>query len=127
MLSDTEIRAIAQKVVDESKRTARVDDGTLKRSIRQTVTRGVYEFREIYYGQYGTNSMLEENAAKMMPRGVPWKIIYLEIDGSTREVGKTKQGRASQRSSLNSLVKSTTSKIRALIAQRKKKDGEAEK
>ena len=126
MLTETEIRAIAQRVVDESKRSARYEDGTLKRSIKYTINRGVYEFRQMFYGQYGTNSQLEKNATRLMPRGVSWKIIYLEIGGATREVGVTRQGRATQSSVLSNLVKSTTSKIRALIAQRKNKDGEAQ-
>lgn len=125
MLTETEIRAIAQRVVDESKRSARVEQGTLKRSIAYTITGGVYEFREMFYGQFGTNSKLEKNAIRLMPNGTKWRIIYLEIDGSTKEVGRTRQGRTTQSSLLGSLLKTTTSKIRALIARNKAKDGKA--
>jgi hypothetical protein len=56
-----------------------------------TNQRGVYEFRELLHGQYNNNSKLEENAVRMMPRGVAWKIVYTKfgIAGG----GRTRQGR----------------------------------
>ena len=127
MLTETEIRAIAQRVVTESKGTARIDTGALKRSIAFTYIRGVVTFRELVYGKYGNNSKLERNAIRLMPNGVQWRIIYTEFGGKEVEVGRTRQGRATQGNVLGNLLRSTTSKIRALIAQKKRKDGEEEK
>ena len=127
MLTETEIRAIAQRVVTESKGTAKVDTGALKRSMAFTYIRGMVTFRQFIYGQYGENSMLEKNAIRLMPYGVQWRIIYTTFGGDEIEIGRTRQGRATQSSTLKSLVKSTTSRIRNLIAiSRRKKDGEAE-
>jgi len=127
LLTETEIRAIAQRVVTESKGTAKVDTGALKRSIAYTYIRGLVTFRQFVYGQYGKNSMLEKNAIKLMPYGVQWRIVYTTFGGDEIEIGRTRQGRATQSSTLKSLVKSTTSRIRNLIATNKKKrDGEAE-
>ena len=127
MLTETEIRAIAQRVVTESKGTAKVDTGALKRSIAYTYIRGLVTFRQFVYGQYGKNSMLEKNAIRLMPYGVQWRIVYTTFGGDEIEIGRTRQGRATQSSTLKSLVKSTTSRIRNLIlSNRKKKDGEAE-
>lgn len=123
MLTEAEIRAIAQQVVNESKSTARVDTGALRRSIAFTYVRGIVTFREFLYGQYGTNSKLEKNAIRLMPYGVQWRIIYTKFGGAEVEVGRTRQGRATQSSSLSGLWKSTTSKIRNLIAAKKLKDG----
>jgi hypothetical protein len=117
VLDEQLTRAIAQDIVNEAKRTARVDQGTLKRSIRYTVRNGVFEFRQTYYGIYGDNSQLEELVRKKMPNGTPYKIILLNVDGTVNESGKTKQGRTSQRSSIGSLIRSGTSKIKALISR----------
>lgn len=125
MLTEVEIRAIAQQVVNESKGTARIDTGALKRSIAFTYIRGIVTFRELIYGQYGNNSKLEKNAIRLMPNGVQWRIIYTTFGGDDVEVGRTRQGRATQRSTISSLLKTTTSRIRNLIAtSRKAKDGE---
>jgi len=126
VLTEPEIRAICEKVVRESKSDARVDTGALKRSIAYTYIRGLVTFRQFVYGQFGDNSKLEENAARLMPYGTRWRIVYTQFGGQEVEVGRTRQGRATQRSVLGSLVKSTTANIRKLIALRKKKDGEAE-
>lgn len=126
MLTETEIRAIAQQVVNESKGSARVDTGALKRSIAYTYVRDMVTFREFVYGQYGNNSKLEKNAIRLMPYGVQWRIVYTTFGGAEVEVGRTRQGRATQRSTISSLLRSTTSRIRNLIAtSRKKRDGEA--
>jgi hypothetical protein len=127
VLSETEIRAIAQKVIDESKRTARVDTGALRRSMAFTYIRGVVTFREFVYGQFGDNSKLEKNAIRLMPNGTQWRIIYTQFGGKEVESTPIRKGRASQGNILGNLYKTTTSKIRALIARKKSKDGEAEK
>ena len=126
MLTETEIRAIAQKVIDQSKGSARVDTGALRRSMAFTYFRGVVTFRQFVYGQFGSNSKLEKNAARLMPNGTQWKIVYTQFGGREVESTPIRNGRASQSSVLGNLVKSTTSKIRALIASKKAKDGEAE-
>lgn len=115
MLEEKEIRAIAQKVVDMSKETARVDTGALKRSISFTYVKGVVSFRMLYYGKFKNNSKLEKNANRLMPRGVQWKIIYTAFGGNTYEVGRTQTGRASQKSLLPTLTQIGTSSIRGLI------------
>ena len=125
MLTEDEIRAVCERVVRESKSDARVDTGALKRSIAYTYIRGLVTFRQFVYGQYGTNSKLEKNAIRLMPYGVQWRIVYTQFGGAEVEVGRTRQGRATQSSVLSNLWKSTTSKIRNLIASKKAKDGEA--
>ena len=125
MLTEEEIRAVCERVVRESKSDARVDTGALKRSIAYTYIRGLVTFRQFVYGQYGTNSKLEKNAIRLMPYGVQWRIVYTQFGGAEVEVGRTRQGRATQSSVLSNLWKSTTSKIRNLIASKKAKDGEA--
>jgi hypothetical protein len=115
MLTDQEIRAIAQEIVDEAKRKARVDQGTLKRSISYTVTRGVYIFKEIFYGQYNGNSQLVEIVRKKFPRGIAYKIAYTNLNGREIEISNTKQGRASQKSLLPTLSRIGTSAVTNLI------------
>ena len=125
MLEEREIRRIAQRVVDRSKRSARVDTGALKRSISFTYVRGVVIFRELFYGQFGTNSQLEKNARRLMPNGTLYKIIYTSFGGQTIEISPTKKGRASQLNILKTLTSGTTNKIKALIARNKlKRNGE---
>lgn len=126
MLTETEIRAVAQKVIDESKRSSRVDTGALRRSMAYTYIRGVVTFREFVYGQFGDNSKLEKNAIRLMPYGTKWRIVYTQFGGKEVDSTAVRNGRASQGSLLGNLVKSTTSRIRDLIAANKKKrDGEA--
>jgi hypothetical protein len=115
MLTDQEIRAIAQRVVDQTKSTARVDTGALKRSISYTYVKGLVTFRMIYYGQFGKNAELEKNASKLMPRGVEWRIIYTKFGGNTYEVGRTRQGRATQKSLLPTLSRIGTTAVTNLI------------
>jgi hypothetical protein len=118
-LEEKEIRKIAQNIVNISKRSARVDTGALRRSISFTYVRGVVIFRELYYGQFGTNSQLERNAARLMPNGTDYKIIYTSFGGETVEITPTKKGRASQINILKTLTSGTTNKIKALIARNK--------
>jgi len=130
MLSNIEISAIVQTIVDKAKATAHVDQGTLKRSIQGKMSGGKAIFRQMYYGQYGENSQLEELARKLMPNGVSYNIISEDIDGTIYEKGKTKQGRATQSKSVAIAKRNTTDKIRALITkvqEEKKKDGKKKK
>ena len=129
MLSEVEIRAIAQTIVNKAKSTAHVDQGSLKKSIAYTYVRDVVIFRELYYGQWNENSLLEKYANQLMPNGVAWKIVYTKLGGDTYEVGKTKQGRATQRKAVAVALRNSTNNIKALIIsiRNKRKDGEKEK
>lgn len=115
MLTVTEIRAIAQKIVDMSKNTAHVDTGALKRSISYTYVKGLVTFRMIYYGQFNNNAQLEKNADRLMPSGVQWKIIYTKFGGDTYEVGRTKTGRRSQKSLTQTLTRIGTTAVTKLL------------
>lgn len=130
MLSTEEIRAIAQKVVDDSKETAHVDQGTLRRSISYTYIRGVLTFREIFYGQYNDNSQLEKNASRNVPYGTEWRILYTDVNGDEYEKTTTRSGRKSQRlvkkKISNRVRNDNTNKLISLI-QKRKKDGEKKK
>ena len=76
--------ALAQQVVDMSKKTAHVDTGALKRSIHYTVARGQIVFRQLFYGQYYDNSQLIQNAARIM-KGVPYVIEELDEEGNIQK------------------------------------------
>lgn len=89
MAVTAEENAIAEKVVEKSKREAQVDTGRLKRSINKKVQRGIITFRQYFYGIYedhlGTpNSTLEDNAKKMMGN-IPYKIELLDNEGNVLE------------------------------------------
>lgn len=132
-LTEIEIRAIGAKIVATSKRTARFDTGALKRSISFSYVRKIMIFRELFYGQFsspakGLNSQLEKNAVKMVPNGVEWKIVYTNFSGAVTEIGRTRAGRATQRTILKGLITTGTStNIRALIARNKAKKIAAKK
>lgn len=127
-MTDLEVRAIAQEIVNKAKATARVDQGTLRRSIAFTYVRGLVTFRQIYYGTFGDNSQLEELARKYMPSGIAYKVVLTELGGNTYESGKTKQGRATQRVVKNTISRSTSKNVKKLITaiKKKKEDGEAQ-
>jgi hypothetical protein len=124
MLDEAGIRAVAQSIVDQSKSTARIDTGALKRSISFTYVREQVIFRMLYYGQFGKNSKLEANARRLMPSGVKWKIIYTEFGGGTFEVGVTQTGRNSTRKIIDSITRSSTTAVTSLLnrIRGKKKD-----
>jgi hypothetical protein len=124
MLDDVGIRAVAQSIIDQSKSTARVDTGALKRSISFTYVKEQVIFRMLYYGQFGKNSKLEANARRLMPSGVKWKIIYTEFGGGTFEVGVTQTGRNSTRKIIDSITRSSTTAVTSLLnrIRGKKKD-----
>jgi hypothetical protein len=127
MLTEAEIRAAAANVVSRAKATARVDQGTLRRSIAYTYVRGVVTFRQIYYGDYGTNSQLEKLARELMPYGVEYRIELTDFGGGTVEISRTKSGRKSIRNVVNSIVRNNSPKIRAMIAKallKKKNNGQ---
>ena len=85
--SEKEIRAIGNEIMRRSKGDARVDTGYLKRSIGFIINeKGVPTFTEVFYGQFGDNSDLEENIKSMMPAGVPWQLIYTDEDGRAHQV-----------------------------------------
>jgi len=124
MLDEAGIRAVAQSIIDQSKSTARVDTGALKRSISFTYVKEQVIFRMLYYGQFGKNSKLEANARRLMPSGVKWKIIYTEFGGGTYEVGVTQTGRNSTRKIIDSITRSSTTAVTSLLnrIRGKKKD-----
>lgn len=121
MLSEYEIRAIAQTVVDKAKRTAHYEQGSLKKSIAYTYIKGEVIFRQLFYGQWNENSQLEKYASQLIPNGVRWKIIYTVLGGDTYEVGKTRSGRAVQKKSLAAVSRVGSTRAKALIS--KVKDG----
>ena len=124
MLDEAGIRAVAQSIIDQSKSSARVDTGALKRSISFTYVKEQVIFRMLYYGQFGKNSKLEANARRLMPSGVKWKIIYTEFGGGTFEVGVTQTGRNSTRKIIDSITRSSTTAVTLLLnrIRGKKKD-----
>jgi hypothetical protein len=124
MLDETGIRAVAQSIIDQSKSTARVDTGALKRSISFTYVKEQVIFRMLYYGQFGKNSKLEANARRLMPSGIKWKIIYTEFGGGTYEVGVSQTGRNSTRKIIDSITRSSTTAVTSLLnrIRGKKKD-----
>lgn len=135
MLTDAEIRKIAQEIVDKSKATAHVDQGTLKRSISYTVTNGKYIFRQMYYGFYGEdnksgiNSQLEENARKMMPSGVEYQVIGTDFNGKTKERTVLRSGRKYVKPAEPANNKTTTSNLKKLLDTVKRnrlKNGDSE-
>ena len=113
--SDGEIKAFVKQVVDETKSTARVDTGFLKRSIRGNWFGGIATFREIFYGAYNRNSRLIENAKRIMPKEIPWQVIFVDEDGQEQQIeGKTRTGRTIRRKEITS-ENVSTSKIKDLI------------
>ena len=91
-----ELKSIAREIVQKSKSAAHVDTGRLKRSISFVVNlQGVVTFTEVFYGQFGDNSDLEENIKSMWPNGVAYNLIYTDDDGKPYQVvRKTASGRA---------------------------------
>lgn len=141
MLTDKEVMAIAARVVAEAKRTSRVDQGSLKRSIAFTYVRGKLVFRELYYGAYNypnydstkrryVNGKLVVNrnmdalriaAEKIIPKGLEYKINYTKLGGQTVSTTSTLKGKGSSSDILGNIFKVGTSAIRNLIASNKAK------
>lgn len=115
--SDAEIREYIRRVVRETKDTARVDTGYLKRSIRGALIgrNKSVEFREVFYGAYNNNSKLIEIANRIMPNDIEWRVIFEDEDGNETQIeGKTRTGRTIKRKEITS-ANVSTSKIKALI------------
>lgn len=79
-----EEEAKAELVVEESKTTAKVDTGALKRSINWTVKRGQIVFFQLFYGIEDDNSKLVENAKKMMG-DIPYIIELMDDEGRIKD------------------------------------------
>lgn len=117
-----EDEALAQRVVEKSKREANVDTGRLKRSINQKVQRGVIVFREYYYGEYGDNSNLEKNAKDMMGN-IPYKIERLDEEGDiVQGVNKATSGRVAKYERQKKKQSNALLLALAIKAKRKKDD-----
>lgn len=115
--TDLEIRGYIRQVVNEAKKTANVDTGYLKRSIRGALIgrNKTVEFREVFYGAYNNNSKLIQIAEKIMPKDIEWRVIFEDEEGNETQVkGVTRTGRKIQRSYIDSIT-SGTAKIKALI------------
>lgn len=131
MAVTAEESALAEQVVEKSKREARVDTGRLKESINKKVQRGVIVFREYFYGQYPEgdgrkNSTLEENAKKMMGN-IPYKIERFTEDGDLVQlVNKASSGRVMSYEKQKKRESNAMKLMLRLIAKRKK-DAESEK
>lgn len=124
-MQEAEIREIARSIVQKAKATARVQQGRLKRSIAYTYVRDEVIFRQVYWGSFGDNSLLEKLASQYMPRGVPYRIILTELGGDTYERGKTKTGRSTVKKAIKEATNTTSSSIKRLVALiKKKRDGE---
>lgn len=107
---------LGQEVVRATRKTAKVDTGLLKRSIRATLERNTIVFREIYYGAYNENSKLLENAKKIIPAEIDWKVIFVDEEGREKTIeATTKTGRKIKAKQVSSTNQST-SKIKALIS-----------
>jgi len=116
--SDAEIRQYIRDVVSETKKTAKVDTGFLKRSIKGALIGRdkSIEFREVFYGVYNENSKLLENAKRMLPKVLVWKVVFVDEDGNETQVeGKTRTGRKISRKEIGS-ENIQSKNIKALIA-----------
>ena len=116
--SDAEIRQYIRDVVSETKKTAKVDTGFLKRSIKGALIGRdkSIEFREVFYGAYNENSKLLENAKRMLPKDLVWKVVFVDEDGNETQVeGKTRTGRKISRKEIGS-ENIQSKNIKALIA-----------
>jgi hypothetical protein len=115
MLTTTEIRVIAQKIVNLSKASSRIDTGFLRRSISYTIEQNVFIFVEVFYGQFGTNSKLEANAKRLMPSGVKWRMRYTDINRNVLEEGSVQTGRSSINKITDIIGRQSTTAVTALI------------
>lgn len=117
--------ALAQRVVDLSKKTAHVDTGALKRSIHYTVSRGNLVFRQLFYGKYNDNSELIQNAERIM-KGIPYSIEELDEEGNIQKsVIKSITGRTITSNEIRSRENKSSSLsardlITKILSQRKK-------
>jgi hypothetical protein len=116
--SDGEIRQYIREVISETKKTAKVETGFLKRSIKGSLigrNRSV-EFRQVFYGAYNENSKLIENAKRIMPSDIVWTVVFVDEDGNETQIeGKTRTGRKISRKEIGS-ENISTKNIKALIS-----------
>lgn len=125
-MEEQEVRTICKSIVAKAKATARVDQGRLKRSIAFTYIRGVVKFRQLYWGSFGDNSLLEQLARDLMPRGIPYSIELTQLGGKVYEKGTTKQGRSTVKRSLTVAKKSAGIKALIALVKKQREDGETE-
>lgn len=124
--------ALAEKVVEKSKKEASVDTGRLRRSINKKVQRGIIVFREFFYGEYASsdgkkNSTLEENAKAMMGN-IPYKIERLDEEGNiVTGVNKASSGRVMTYEKKKERESQAKKLMQQLIARRKKDAEEKER
>lgn len=126
--SDAEIREYIRKVVRETKDTANVDTGFLKRSIKGDLIgrNKSVEFREVFYGAYNDNSKLIQIANRIMPKDLQWKVIFIDEEGREANIeGTTRTGRKISRKQISS-ENVSTSKIKALISAIQANDKETD-
>lgn len=125
--SKAEIERYIKEVVSETKSTAKVDTGFLKRSIRGNWFKNIATFREVFYGAYNDNSKLIENAKRIMPKDIPWKVIFVDEDGRETTVeGKTRTGRTISRKSVTNKNVSTDNIKRLIGLIKAKKNAETQ-
>lgn len=120
---DEKIR-LGQEVVRATRKTARVDTGLLKRSIRATLERNTIVFREIYYGAYNDNAELIENAKRIMPKEIDWKVIFVDEEGREKTIEATTRTGRKIKAKQVSNTNQSTSKIKALITAIRAANGE---
>ena len=118
MLTELEIRAKAQRVVDATKASAHVDTGALRRSISYTYVNNVVIFRQLFYGVYYDNAKLERNARLYMPSEVQWTIVNTDTNGREVNVGSTGAGKIITKLIKRGLGTQTTTRIREAIARK---------
>jgi hypothetical protein len=123
--SVAQIRQYIREVIRASKNTARVDSGLLKDTMRGAYigrTKSI-EFRQLFYGAYGNNSKLIANAEKIIPKDLPWTVIFEDEEGRQTTVkGTTRTGREIRRSAI-SQANVGTDKIKQLLKSLKIADG----
>jgi len=104
-----DLRPIINKIESISKEQSRVDTGTLERSIYGIVNeKGIAEFGEMFYGQFGTNSRLSENINKYFPKDLPYRLVYMDFDGGEYVAQeRTKRGRLIERENIPPKIKDT--------------------
>jgi hypothetical protein len=116
--SDAEIRQYIREVVSETKKTAKVETGFLKRSIKGSLIgrNKSIEFRQVFYGAYNENSQLIENAKRMLPNDLFWTVVFVDEEGQEKRIeGKSRTGRKISRKEIGS-ENISTKNIKALIA-----------
>lgn len=108
-MDTAELKSVISRIEQKSKDQARVDTGMLERSIYGIINeRGVAEFGEMFYGQFGTNSKLAENIKAMFPKDEQYKLIYYDFDGNEYVAQEqTKRGRLIERENIPKKIKDT--------------------